>query len=143
MEHKPNNHFGEGFGPSGQQQSQTRFLHQPHARRSNADLPQTLAQAQLNQQTAISTPSQISPTSTRNFLPSSTAPVQQRPLTLELNSGNGVGTIFDLGRWVALHKIPSDWHLYIVEFKVGRTDLFYGLELMGEIQVGDPRRRRV
>lgn len=31
----------------------------------------------------------------------------------------------DLGRGVPLHALPSDGPLYIVEFKAGRTDLFY------------------
>lgn len=138
VEREPDDHFGEGFGSSGQQQSQTRFLHQPHARKSDAGLPQTLVRAQLNQQTAISTPSPISPTSTRNFPSSSTTPVQQRPPTSELNSGTGASaTVQDLGRGVPLHSVPSHWHLYIVEFKAGRTDLFYSAELAGEIRVGD------
>ena len=138
VEREPDDHFGEGFGSSGQQQTQTRFLHQPHARKSDAGLPQTLARAQLNQQTVISTPSPISPTSTRNFPSSSTTPVQQRPPTSELSSGpNTGGPVNDLGRGVPLHAVPSHWHLYIVEFKAGRTDLFYSAELANEIRVGD------
>ena len=138
VEREPDDHFGEGFGSSGQPQSQTRYstgLHQPRARKSDAGLPQTLARAQLNQQAAaISTPSPISPTSTRNFPPSSTTPVQQRPPTSELSGGPNAN---DLGRGVPLHAVPSHWHLYIVEFKAGRTDLFYSAELAGEIRVGD------
>lgn len=137
VERESDDHFGEGFGSSGQPQSQTRYstgLHQPHARKSDAGLPQTLARAQLNQQAAaMSTPSPISPTSTRNFPPSSTTPVQ-RPPTSELAGGPPVS---DLGRGVPLHAVPSHWHLYIVEFKAGRTDLFYSVELTNEIRVGD------
>lgn len=36
-----------------------------------------------------------------------------------------------------MHTVPSHWHLYIVEFKAGRTDLFYSAELANEIRVGD------
>jgi hypothetical protein len=43
----------------------------------------------------------------------------------------------ELGRGVPLHAVPSHWHLYIVEFKAGRTDLFYSAELANEIRVGD------
>ena len=140
VERDGDDHFGEGFGSSGggQQQSQTRYssgLHQPHARKSDAGLPQTLARAQLNQQTVISTPSPISPTSTRSFPSSSTTPVQ-RPPTSELSGGPSAG-VNDLGRGVPLHAVPSHWHLYIVEFKAGRTDLFYSAELAHEIRVGD------
>ncbi|KAF7313142.1 PSP1 C-terminal domain-containing protein [Mycena kentingensis (nom. inval.)] len=31
----------------------------------------------------------------------------------------------DLGKGIPLHAVPNDWPLYIVEFKAGRTDLFY------------------
>jgi hypothetical protein len=41
------------------------------------------------------------------------------------------------GRGVPLHAVPSHWHLYIVEFKAGRTDLFYSTELAGEIRLAD------
>ena len=141
VEREPDDHFGEGFGSSGQQQPQTRYstgLHQPHARKSDVGLPHTLARAQLNQQTVISTPSPISPTSTRGFPSSSTTPVQQRPQPSELTSGPGASAgANDLGRGVPLHAVPSHWHLYIVEFKAGRTDLFYSAELAHEIRVGD------
>jgi len=137
VEREPDDHFGEGLP-----QSQTRYstgLHQPRARKSDAGLPQTLVRAQLNQQTgAMSTPSPISPTSARNFPSSSTTPVQQRPPTSELSGGPGGGAgVNDLGRGVPLHAVPSHWHLYIVEFKAGRTDLFYSAELTSEIRVGD------
>ena len=137
VEREADDHFGEGLSPT-----QTRYstaLHQPLARKSDAGLPQSLARAQLNQQAgAISTPSPISPTSTRNFPPSSTTPVQQRPAPTEMNSGAGASAItHDLGRGVPLHAVPSHWHLYIVEFKAGRTDLFYSAEMTNEIRVGD------
>ena len=140
VDREADDHFGEGFGSSGKPQSQARYssgLHQPHARKSEV-LPQTLARAQLNQQTTISTPSPISPTSNRNFPPSSTTPVQQRPATAGLNDGPHVNTsVSDLGRGVPLHAVASHWHLYIVEFKAGRTDLFYSAEFANEIRVGD------
>ncbi|KIY47209.1 PSP1-domain-containing protein [Fistulina hepatica ATCC 64428] len=31
----------------------------------------------------------------------------------------------ELGKGVPLHSVPASWPLYIVEFKAGRTDLFY------------------
>jgi hypothetical protein len=81
VEREADDHFSEGFGSSGQQQTQTRYSsgpRQPNARKSNAGLPQVLARAQLNQQTTISTPSPISLTSGQGFPPSFTTPVQQR-----------------------------------------------------------------
>ena len=141
VEREPDDHFGDGFGSSGQQQPHVRYstgLHQPHARKSDVGLPHSLARAQLSQQTTISTPSPISPTTIRNFPSSSTTPVQQRPSTTGLNEGPGGNmAVTELGRGVPLHVVPSHWHLYIVEFKAGRTDLFYSAELANEIRVGD------
>ena len=138
VEREADEHFGEGFGSSGKPQTQARYstgLHQPHARKSEGGL---LARSQLNQQTTISTPSPISPTSNRGFPPSSTTPVQQRPGTAGLNEGHQVNTTAtDLGKGVPLHAVASHWRLYIVEFKAGRTDLFYSAELANEIRVGE------
>lgn len=35
----------------------------------------------------------------------------------------------DMGRGIPLHAVPQSWALYIVEFKAGRTDLFYVADL--------------
>ena len=43
----------------------------------------------------------------------------------------------DLGKGVPLHSVPSSWPLYIVEFKAGRTDLFYLTDLTQNIRIGD------
>lgn len=43
----------------------------------------------------------------------------------------------DLGKGVPLHAVPSSCPLYIVEFKAGRTDLFYATDLALDIRVGD------
>jgi len=39
--------------------------------------------------------------------------------------GPGPHELSELGKGVPLHQIPADCRLYIVEFKGGRTDLFY------------------
>lgn len=39
--------------------------------------------------------------------------------------GPGPNELSELGKGIPLHQIPSDCRLYIVEFKGGRTDLFY------------------
>ena len=46
-------------------------------------------------------------------------------------------SINDLGRGVPLHAVPSSCPLYIVEFKAGRTDLFYATDITLDIRVGD------
>jgi hypothetical protein len=46
-------------------------------------------------------------------------------------------TLADLGKGVPLHAVPASWPLFIVEFKAGRTDLFYLTDLSQEIRVGD------
>jgi hypothetical protein len=43
----------------------------------------------------------------------------------------------DLGKGVPLHSVPSSWPLFIVEFKAGRTDLFYLTDLTQNIRIGD------
>ncbi|KAF9552698.1 PSP1-domain-containing protein [Agrocybe pediades] len=43
----------------------------------------------------------------------------------------------DLGKGVPLHSVPSSWPLFIVEFKAGRTDLFYCTDVSQDIRVGD------
>ncbi|KAH9075695.1 hypothetical protein EDB83DRAFT_2504756 [Lactarius deliciosus] len=46
-------------------------------------------------------------------------------------------SINDIGKGVPLHAVPSSCPLYIVEFKAGRTDLFYATDLALDIRVGD------
>lgn len=41
-----------------------------------------------------------------------------------------------LGKGIPLASVPSNWPLFIVEFKAGRTDLFY-LKASEEIKIGD------
>jgi len=51
--------------------------------------------------------------------------------------GNGNASLSELGKGVPLHAVPSSWPLFIVEFKAGRTDLFYLTDLSQDIRVGD------
>lgn len=67
-----------------------------------------------------------SPTSTR------APPPQSQPIHHRLPSSE-----HELGKGLPLHSVPSSWPLYIVEFKAGRTDLFYLTDLSQEIRVGD------
>jgi hypothetical protein len=43
----------------------------------------------------------------------------------------------DLGKGVPLHSVPPSCPLYIVEFKAGRTDLFYLTDLSLNVKAGD------
>jgi hypothetical protein len=43
----------------------------------------------------------------------------------------------ELGKGVPLSAVPSSWPLFIVEFKAGRTDLFYLTDLSQDIRIGD------
>jgi len=49
----------------------------------------------------------------------------------------GQNTLAELGKGVPLRSIPSSCPLYIVEFKAGRTDLFYSMDPSISITVGD------
>lgn len=58
-------------------------------------------------------------------------------------SSGGIGgsaqqpNINDLGKGVPLHSVPSSCPLFIIEFKAGRTDLFYLTDLSLDIKIGD------
>jgi len=43
----------------------------------------------------------------------------------------------DIGKGMPLHSIPTSYPLYIVEFKAGRTDLFYCSDATSRVNVGD------
>ncbi|KAG6888187.1 hypothetical protein C0992_009402 [Termitomyces sp. T32_za158] len=78
-------------------------------------------------------PSPISPTGTRLINP------QQQPYypQLQRRPSDAAPSLSDLGKGVPLHSVPPSWPLFIVEFKAGRTDLFYLTDLSLDIRVGD------
>lgn len=78
-------------------------------------------------------PSPISPTGTRLINP------QQQPYypQLQRRPSDAAHSLSDLGKGVPLHSVPSSWPLFIVEFKAGRTDLFYLTDLSLDIRVDD------
>ncbi|KAI6022480.1 PSP1 C-terminal conserved region-domain-containing protein [Pisolithus microcarpus] len=82
-----------------------------------------------------SIPSPLSPTTGRPIQP------QQGPFypqQMQRRSSDApVPNINDLGKGVPLSSVPAWWPLYIVEFKAGRTDLFYLTDLSLDIRVGD------
>ncbi|PLW39566.1 hypothetical protein PCANC_15650 [Puccinia coronata f. sp. avenae] len=47
-------------------------------------------------------------------------------------AGPGPHELSELGKGIPLHQMPRDWRLYIVEFKGGRTDLFYHADKEGD-----------
>ena len=57
--------------------------------------------------------------------------------TMQRRPSDASKTLSDLGKGVPLHSVPTSWPLYIVEFKAGRTDLFYCTDLSSDIRVGD------
>ncbi|KIO01155.1 hypothetical protein M404DRAFT_736569 [Pisolithus tinctorius Marx 270] len=86
-----------------------------------------------NSQSSI--PSPLSPTTGRPIQP------QQGPFYPQQmqrrTSDAPVPNLNDLGKGVPLSSVPASWPLYIVEFKAGRTDLFYLTDLSLDIRVGD------
>ena len=80
-------------------------------------------------------PSPLSPTSSRSIQPQQgpfyPQQIQRRTSDAQQPSLN------DLGKGVPLSSVPASWPLYIVEFKAGRTDLFYLTDLSLDIRVGD------
>jgi cell fate regulator YaaT (PSP1 superfamily) len=53
------------------------------------------------------------------------------------DAASAAGTLDNVGKGVPLSAVPAAWPLYIVEFKAGRTDLFYITDLGLDIRVGD------
>ncbi|KAF9817522.1 hypothetical protein IEO21_03373 [Rhodonia placenta] len=72
----------------------------------------------------------ISPVGLR-YAHSHSPPIQRRA------SEAGNKALADLGKGVPLRSVPTSWPLFIVEFKAGRTDLFYCTDLALDIRVGD------
>ncbi|GLB36776.1 putative PSP1-domain-containing protein [Lyophyllum shimeji] len=83
------------------------------------------------------------------FYPSH-SPIQRRPSESQIHPASTHAqaaqpppqpqpSLNDLGRGLPLSSVPPSWPLFIVEFKAGRTDLFYltDLALAQEIRVGD------
>lgn len=89
----------------------------------------------FNRSTSATIPSPLSPTSSRSIQPLQSPfypqQIQRRTSDAPLPSIN------DLGKGVPLSSVPASWPLYIVEFKAGRTDLFYLTDLSLDIRVGD------
>ena len=86
----------------------------------------------FNRSTSTTIPSPLSPTSSRSIQsPFYPQQIQRRTSDAPLPSIN------DLGKGVPLSSVPASWPLYIVEFKAGRTDLFYLTDLSLDIRVGD------
>lgn len=83
--------------------------------------------------TTMSSP--LSPTGSRSIQPQQGPyyPQQIQRRTSDAPQPN----INDLGKGVPLSAVPASWPLYIVEFKAGRTDLFYLTDLSLDIRVGD------
>lgn len=57
--------------------------------------------------------------------------------SIQRRSSDASKSINDLGKGVPLHSVPTSWPLFIVEFKAGRTDLFYCTDLSLDIRIGD------
>jgi hypothetical protein len=66
-----------------------------------------------------------------------TSPLQRRASDAHNQLSQPRQSINDLGKGVPLHAVPASCPLYIVEFKAGRTDLFYATDLALDIRVGD------
>ena len=64
-------------------------------------------------------------------------PIQRRSSDAHSHLPQPRQSINDLGKGVPLHAVPSSCPLYIVEFKAGRTDLFYATDFSLDIRVGD------
>ncbi|KAF8551928.1 PSP1-domain-containing protein [Imleria badia] len=89
----------------------------------------------FNRSGSTNIPSPLSPTSSRSIQPQQ-APFYPQQIQRR-TSDAPPPSINDLGKGVPLSSVPASWPLYIVEFKAGRTDLFYLTDLSLDIRVGD------
>jgi len=94
--------------------------------------PSTYARS-TSQSSGLSSP--LSPTTGRPIQPQQGPyyPQQMQHRTSDAPTPN----LNDLGKGVPLSSVPASWPPYIVEFKAGRTDLFYLTDLTLDIRVGD------
>ncbi|TCD68601.1 hypothetical protein EIP91_010392 [Steccherinum ochraceum] len=81
----------------------------------------------------------------QGVLPSPISPIgmrsphypQQHSPQLQRRPSDANKPLSELGKGVPLHAVPTSWPLFIVEFKAGRTDLFYCTDLSQDIRAGD------
>ncbi|KAI0271658.1 PSP1 C-terminal conserved region-domain-containing protein [Gloeopeniophorella convolvens] len=64
------------------------------------------------------------------------APMQRRQSDAHAHAAQPQ-SLNELGKGVPLHAVPASCPLYIVEFKAGRTDLFYSTDVAADIRIGD------
>jgi hypothetical protein len=64
-------------------------------------------------------------------------PFGQQPSQGSFHSTSQHPNLNDLGKGVPLHSVPPSCPLFIVEFKAGRTDLFYLTEPSLNVKIGD------
>lgn len=79
----------------------------------------------------------LSPTTSRPIQPQQGPYYHQVQRRLSDASQSQQTPLSDLGKGLPLSSVPASWPLFIVEFKAGRTDLFYLTDLSQDIRVGD------
>ncbi|KAF9229798.1 PSP1-domain-containing protein [Gyrodon lividus] len=130
-------YIGSGNGAASQQQPLTaRFIpgkgiqYLPSPGNGGPSYNRSISQSGSS---AISSP--LSPTTGRPIQPQQ-GPFYPQQMQRRASDASQP-SINDLGKGVPLSAVPASWPLYIVEFKAGRTDLFYLTDLSLDIRVGD------
>lgn len=80
--------------------------------------------------------SPLSPSAPRGIAPQQ-GPQYAPQLQRRPSDAGAAAPLSELGKGVPLHSVPAAWPLCIVEFKAGRTDLFYSTDPAADIRVGD------
>ncbi|KAG1746946.1 PSP1 C-terminal conserved region-domain-containing protein [Suillus lakei] len=78
----------------------------------------------------------LSPTTSRPIQPQQ-GPYYHQMQRRPSDASQQQSSLSDLGKGLPLSSVPASWPLFIVEFKAGRTDLFYLTDLSQDIRVGD------
>lgn len=121
-----------GYGGSAQQQLTARFI----PGQGIQYLPPSHANGITRTNSSSYAASPLSPSAPRGINPQQ-GPQYPQQMQRRPSDAAAPPPLNELGKGVPLHSVPASWPLYIVEFKAGRTDLFYITDLSVDIRVGD------
>lgn len=146
FDHFPDTQYSNGTGRHAQNQNQqpeltARFIpgqgiqYLPPTQLKDSYTPQYTRARVPSHSNALSSP--IQPSGNRIINPQQQPFYPQQMQRRPSDATVPQPSLTELGKGVPLHAVPPSWPLFIVEFKAGRTDLFYLTDLSQDIHVGD------
>ncbi|CED84026.1 Uncharacterized protein PSP1 (suppressor of DNA polymerase alpha mutations in yeast) [Phaffia rhodozyma] len=110
---------------------------QPPQQQLQQQQQQQQQQLQLQQGSQHSVPSALYPQGPHHYRQSSSSSSPPSSTTIPAAAVSNSSALLDLGKGLPLHAVPTATKLYIVEFKAGRTDLFYAIDPTQPLAKGD------